>query len=231
MQQMICNAAKTVARVLGCGHSERVYQKALSIELQKRVMDMESSAPTVHSLEYHIPVLYDNMSVGSERIDIVVRDSEQRAYLVELKATEASLRRGRGRTSPESGEALPAAHVQLLKYLRMMWTCDHVCEGYVINFRQRLLHGAAPLMAPCELEVDRFDVTTQQWHFGVVDTQDTSDTRDTQDTRDTPDTPMRKEGVSVARSLVSSAGIDVGRDGSSHPRADICVDTGISIGL
>ena len=218
MQTMICNAAKAVARALGCGHSERVYQKALSIELQKRAAGM--LIPTTHSLEYHVPVLYDNMAVGSERIDIVLRDADERTYIVELKATEGSLRRGRTGSSPEMGDALPAPHVQLLKYLRMMWTRDHVAEGYVINFRQRVLYDAAPLLAPCELEVDRFDVTTQQWHFDVADRMDTA--------------PVTVNGAgSGASGAGGSVGAYVERVGGGQRarHAEICVDTGISIGI
>lgn len=170
MQDMICTASRAVARALGCGHSEKVYQKALSVALQKMSSELTSSGSITHALEYHVPVMYDGMAVGSERVDLVLRDDQAQLHVVELKAVESSLRRGRNGAPPTAGTALPAPHVQLLKYLRMLWTREHVVAGYVINFRQRLLHADTlpPLTAPCELEMDCFDVATQTWQFDLL---------------------------------------------------------------
>ena len=159
MQNQIVRAAQAVARTLGAGHSERMYQKALAMELQK-------CKGASHTMEYHVPILYEQMNIGGERADIMVHDDQKRAYLIELKATDASI--WRGQKPPAHGDAMPPAHVQILKYVRMLQTCDPVCQGYVINFRQRVMYAHDVLAIPCELEIDCFDVGTRAWRFGML---------------------------------------------------------------
>ena len=71
--EQIIGAAFEVHRVLGYGFLEKVYQRAMQVELQKRGMTAE--------LERDITVRYKNVVVGEYRADLLVND----VVLVELK--------------------------------------------------------------------------------------------------------------------------------------------------
>ena len=147
----LVQAAVRVAR-LGAGHAEYVYQKALSYELQTRGVE--------HTLEFSVPVVYEGMHLGSERVDIYARTGRD-ACVMELKATDASMRRKNGAVC--TGDIMPAAHVQLLKYMRMLdvEACQTpVTLGIVVNFRQRVRAGGP---STCELEVDVYNPGKDTW--------------------------------------------------------------------
>ena len=166
IRKHVAKSIASVAAQLGVGHSERVYQKALSIELYKNGIS--------HTTEHHVPIRYDNMNIGSERADILVEDARHLLYVIELKATEASIwKRGK---PPSTGNHFPPAHVQLLKYIRFLGHSERrrVCTGFVVNFQQTLLYteqesrsDGAALSAACPVEMDMYDAQTHQWSFGL----------------------------------------------------------------
>jgi GxxExxY protein len=104
-----------VALKLGKGRDEGVYQNALCIELQKHNI--------LYTKEETIPILYDGMGVGYERMDIMIYswDGEPFEMILELKAT----------TKIETKN-----HWQILSYMNYK-ECD---VGVVINFNQGI-HG------------------------------------------------------------------------------------------
>lgn len=165
-----------VAKQLGPGHSESVYQNATSLMLQEQHL--------THHCEYHVPIPFhphslnetnldtDSMKhnsssfhVGSERIDILLYNRENEAHVIELKAVAASLSPKRNPVPPE--QTMPAAHVQLLKYIRLLKrdprTRDSLTAGYVVNFRQSVTFGDPEDML---VEFDVFDCSSKDWSFG-----------------------------------------------------------------
>jgi len=73
----IIGAAFEVHRVLGYGFLEKVYQRAMQVELQRRGQ--------VSEIESEIRVLYKNVEVGFYKADLFV----DRAVIVELKVAKA----------------------------------------------------------------------------------------------------------------------------------------------
>ena len=72
----ILEAFYKVYNTLGYGFLERVYQKALLIELQKNGLECKE--------EFPIDVFYDGQIVGNYRVDIIVED----LVIIENKASE-----------------------------------------------------------------------------------------------------------------------------------------------
>ena len=165
--QNIVRIARRASR-LGAGHSEQVYQKAMSYELQRLSIE--------HTLEFNVSIVYEGMHLGSERADIYLRTARD-TCVVELKATDGSMRRKKG--AVQAGDAVPAAHVQLMKYIRLLSTDAYPTTptlGMVVNFRQRVLMpeseagpgseaGTAPPNDACELEIDLYDPCTKTWVY------------------------------------------------------------------
>jgi GxxExxY protein len=73
----VIGAAFEVYRILGYGFLERVYQKAMQVELQLRGLRAE--------IENSIEVRYKNVLVGDYRADLLV----ERVVIVELKVARA----------------------------------------------------------------------------------------------------------------------------------------------
>ena len=153
-----------VASQLGAGHSEAVYSKACSAQLQ--------SEGVLHQCEHHTPVVYwpdvspsfgAPFHISDERIDILAYEpgNESRVHVLELKAVAARV----SPRQPVTGQtAVPAAHVQLLKYVRNLQRSDpslglRVAEGHVVNFRQSVTF-ADPEM---RVEFDTLDVKGEVW--------------------------------------------------------------------
>jgi len=65
-----------VNKLLGAGFLEKVYEKALTVELSLRGLKAESQSP--------IPVKYKGIDVGEYFADIIVEDK----VIIELKAVE-----------------------------------------------------------------------------------------------------------------------------------------------
>ena len=65
---------------LGCGFTEKIYQRAIEIELRRAGMLFE--------IEKEIDIAYDGQNIGSHRLDLVV----EKKVIVELKATDRLLK-------------------------------------------------------------------------------------------------------------------------------------------
>ena len=159
----------SVGKQLGPGHSEAIYQKATSLLLQQ--------AGIQHHCEYHAPVPFSTSGslcdtpfhIGSERIDILIYDTNKNAHVVELKAVGASLSPNR-QANLADDLTMPAAHMQLLKYIRLLKydprMKDRVIAGYVINFRQNVKFGTPEDMP---VELDLYNVIDNKWMFDYKD--------------------------------------------------------------
>jgi GxxExxY protein len=66
-----------VHQTLGPGFVEKVYRRAMVVELRKQGLSFES--------EKHVVICYDGHEVGSHRLDLLV----ERRVIVELKTVEA----------------------------------------------------------------------------------------------------------------------------------------------
>ena len=101
--RMVNQCAMNVRKQLPAGYDEKVYKNAMMIELQKWGLSCQSEVP--------MNVLYDGLSVGEYRADIIV---EERLVL-ELKAVDQLTSRN---------------EVQLVNYL----TASGIEHGQLINF-------------------------------------------------------------------------------------------------
>ena len=70
----IIGCAMKVHGTLGNGFQEVIYQRALAIEMEKANLSF--------AREVEMPIFYDNIEIGSRRVDFLVEDT----VLVELKA-------------------------------------------------------------------------------------------------------------------------------------------------
>ena len=70
----IIGAAMQVHSTLGNGFQEVIYQRALAIEFDKRVISFQR--------ELEMPIFYDGQQIGTRRVDFLV----ERKVMVELKA-------------------------------------------------------------------------------------------------------------------------------------------------
>ena len=70
----IIGCAMTVHKKLGCGFPEKIYQRALAIELKKQGLNFVQ--------EMAIQLMYDQISIGTRRVDFFV----EQKVIVELKA-------------------------------------------------------------------------------------------------------------------------------------------------
>jgi len=111
--KLLAVLCKNVADELGKGHNEKIYQEAISIELQQKGI--------VHIMEQVIPIQYKGIQIGgnhSMRIDICLQTYLD--FIYELKATCT---------------AIKASELwQILRYLK---TKDY-SYGAVVNFNQSL---------------------------------------------------------------------------------------------
>lgn len=89
--KLIINAYCNVYNQLGCGFLERVYERAMMIELTKLRLKCEQ--------QKNIKVFYEGIEIGDYYADIVVED----CVIVELKAVET---------------IAPEHEVQLVNYLK-----------------------------------------------------------------------------------------------------------------
>ena len=149
MRALLTTIVKAIASQIGPGHSECVYQKSLSMML--------AESGIRHQCEFHVPVTLagssgEKFNVGSERIDVLLYDAQNRACVIELKAIAASV-------LLKNSTAMSAQHIQLMKYIRLK-PVENIKLAYVINFRQ-----AASFDAPekIEVEVVEYDTDTSDW--------------------------------------------------------------------
>ena len=106
----IVSHAKHVMRVLGTGHSERVYHKSLATSLSRSRFGVRSEVVT--------PILFMGECVGFGRADLIVDNR----LCVEIKA---------------NARRPAAASGQLKKYLDSLRGVERSeCAGLVLNFNQ-----------------------------------------------------------------------------------------------
>ncbi|MBN1991171.1 MAG: GxxExxY protein [Anaerolineae bacterium] len=101
--RVLLEAGMEVHRSLGPGFIERIYEEALCHELTLRNTSFERQKT--------IEVFYKNVSLGEQRIDLVINDM----IIVELKAVE---------------KILPIHEAQLLSYLK----ATNLRLGFILNF-------------------------------------------------------------------------------------------------
>ena len=113
MKELLLKLINHVSKTLGPGHSENIYQKALSIVLQHHNIK--------HHCEFHVPVsiAYESNKyhIGDERIDILIYDNLNEIHIVELKAIQGSIYSNSNITTNMSAHP---AHIQLMKYIRLL---------------------------------------------------------------------------------------------------------------
>lgn len=73
----VLGIAQHVYKVIGNGHSEAIYHRAMEVGLRKGLLKYET--------EKIVPIRYDNHVVGNVRIDLVINDDS----IVELKSIAA----------------------------------------------------------------------------------------------------------------------------------------------
>ena len=73
----IIGSAMKVHSQLGNGFQEKIYQRALEIEMQKEGLEF--------AREFEMPVRYDDQEIGERRVDFFVEDK----VMVEIKAINA----------------------------------------------------------------------------------------------------------------------------------------------
>ena len=73
----VLGIARHVYKVVGNGHSEAIYHRAMEVGLRRSGVKYET--------EKIVPVTYDNHVVGNVRIDLVINDDT----IVELKSISA----------------------------------------------------------------------------------------------------------------------------------------------
>jgi GxxExxY protein len=114
--KVLASLCQNVARELGKGHTEKIYQEALSLELQRMGV--------VHIMEQAIPIIYRDTQLGGNhtmRIDISLQTYLK--FIYELKATPTAIK--------------PSEQWQLVRYLKAT-SYDY---GAVVNFNQSLIAG------------------------------------------------------------------------------------------
>lgn len=113
----LLNYGRHAMRVLGVGHNERVYHKALATSLGRSGIAFRSELVT--------PIMYMGECVGIGRADLVVQGGPRQAgpdLVVEIKANAK-------RPTQASG--------QLRKYLESLRAVERrECAGVVLNFNQ-----------------------------------------------------------------------------------------------
>jgi GxxExxY protein len=119
MSLALLNYARHAMRVLGTGHSERVYHRALATSLGRSNIAFRSELVT--------PIIFQGEVVGMGRADLVIQGSpgvrpSGPDLVVEIKANSK----------------LPSqASGQLRKYLESLRTVERrECVGVVLNFNQ-----------------------------------------------------------------------------------------------
>lgn len=146
MTLALLNYARHAMRVLGTGHSERVYHRALATSLGKSNIAFRSELVT--------PIIFQGEVVGMGRADLVIQGSPPGRQagpdlVVEIKANSR----------------LPAqASGQLRKYLESLRAVEHrECVGVVLNFNQtnaqveiHVDSNAKPCLKPVVNKLSRF---------------------------------------------------------------------------
>lgn len=157
-----------VARQLGTGHTEAVYQSAYSQLLHEQHIAHQTEVPVPVTLTTRAGTV---LSVGTTRVDMLVHathNDEPVTHVVEFKA--APPKRLTAMMQP--------AHMQLGKYLRALHTHPTpVTWGHVIGFVQEQAFDTHLLQHVPRVYVHSYDVSNNAWSFeeDVRHAQDTPD--------------------------------------------------------
>lgn len=156
MRRTLAEVVKHVGTHVGPGHSECVYQKALSLLLQQKGIR--------HSCEFNVPISMQGpageiFNIGGERIDILLYDDDKRAYILELKAIAASVLLKHTTSAALHAQSMSTQHMQAMKYIRMK-PVPNICGAYVVNFRQAATFGDPGSMA---VELVEYDAAEEAW--------------------------------------------------------------------
>ena len=110
--KLLNESAEKIFSVLGPGFKENIYQNALVIKLRQEGCDVKK--------EVNVPIFFENIEIGTQRLDLVVENDYRRTCIVELK------------TLIKLGEK---EKNQLCRYLDV-WEEDtgERPNGYLINF-------------------------------------------------------------------------------------------------
>ena len=176
METLLPSIFQKVARKLGPGHSESIYQKAASLLL--------TDASILHHCEYHVPVTFSfqkssasttvataspniTYNIGDERIDILAYDAHGNIHVIELKAVQNTLCPVNVRTGETTAATIaPPAHVQAMKYIRLLeiqQSSPTVKSAFVVNFRQSVRFQTQTL----NVEIDYYDNILKKWNFAI----------------------------------------------------------------
>lgn len=119
IEELLNKLCNHIFKQLNSGYPECIYQKCLSVELQKHCDCVES--------EKHVPIKYTDtycnvVTVGDMRIDIFIQDTTFGNVLLELKATKTTM-----------GEDVVC---QVNRYNDMLKKNYNIIldEAYIINF-------------------------------------------------------------------------------------------------
>jgi GxxExxY protein len=104
--ECIIDISNEIYEILGCGHTESIYHRALETELRLHGVNYNSEVAT--------PINYKGSYIGYGRADVVIPD----ILVIELKATATSLR------GPDKEK------------LRAYMTSLNIDDGIIINFPQ-----------------------------------------------------------------------------------------------
>lgn len=129
----LLEASTEVYKELGCGHTEAVYHKALTIELQHREIKYDT--------EGTVPIMYRGHNAGFHRTDLIIEPNNENPLIVELKAIT---------NDPGNPE-----FCQLRNYL----ICVGHKEGMLINFPLPSSSKSRPI--PTEISAWKLQITDQ----------------------------------------------------------------------
>lgn len=118
----IVECAKKVYKELGCGHSESIYQKALSIEFQNNNIH--------HTLEDTFPIRYNDKLVGFCRSDITLYTANPRLENDESENDFSRIQKHILELKSIVNEPSVVEFVQIRNYIREL----ELKEGLLINF-------------------------------------------------------------------------------------------------
>lgn len=120
---IIINSANEVYSILGSGHQEYIYHRALLVEL--------SSKYICYDTEYNIQINYKGSNLGTKRVDIVIYDNftenKQIVLILELKSIIKE---------PSKQE------IQQIKHYISNINSKYKVNGIIINFPQPPLNSS-----------------------------------------------------------------------------------------
>lgn len=152
MSLTLLNYARHAMRILGTGHSERVYHRALATSLGRSNITFRSELVT--------PIIFQGEVVGMGRADLVIQGSGPGIrqagpdLVVEIKANTK----------------LPAqASGQLRKYLESLRTVERrECVGVVLNFNQNSAQVEIHVEGPSDLKTKPTPVKLSRFFMPVA---------------------------------------------------------------